>query len=436
MKRVVFLIAICTGLLVSASAQQVSVDLQFKPRSEFRNGYASLPDTSDTPSFHVNNRARLRLKYSSPRIEVVAQPQYIYVWGQNTFNAINESAFGMHQAYAQMNLLGKTIDSTHRLDLLAFRIGRQEFNFDGGRILSNLDWAPQGIKHDAAIFLLKDGGWTVHAGAGFNQNNPTLFGTTFTSNMYKSMQLVRVNHKAKRAEGSLLFFKEDFQRFTVIDTAGTLAPDGVNSKINVGGQVIVKPVKGLSASVEYYSQLGMNAAGQDISSSLLSAALFIKPMDGKFTFSPGFDLVSGNEQGVTQDEVNRFFAPTYGINHKFYGLMDYFFVMSPFGDAGLEDYFLRTSFRYSNTLSMQLQLHYFRSAETIFDFQNQSTDPYLGTEIDWVVDYHFTPEAHIQFGACYMMASPTMQVVKGVSENSSTNGFFSYLQFQFTPKFL
>ena len=412
--------------------------MQIKPRAEFRNGYVTLPEKDDEASFHVNNRVRLQFGYTSKRVDVVVQPQYVYVWGQNRFNAVDESAFGMHQAYAQMNLYGKGIDSSHNLELLAFRIGRQELNFDGGRILSNLDWAPQGIKHDAAIFLLKNNGWTVHAGGGFNQDGPRIFGTEFNGNMYKSFQMVRVNKKTKSFNGSLLFFKEDFQNFTPPDSTGLIVADGVNSKINAGTYLNYAINDKLSFAAEYYAQFGKNSDGRDNNAYVFNATIIGKVANGKVIIAPGVDIASGNDGLNTTDSVNRFFMPTYGINHKFYGFMDYFYTISPFGNAGLKDFHIRNTFMINPKWNTGFHIHYFMTAENINDELNLGTaaNPYLGTEFDFVVNYAFTSEAKLQFGACYMTASSTMQQIKNVGQDSRTNGVFSYLQFMFTPKFL
>ena len=60
----------------------------------------------------------------------------------------------------------------------------------------------------------------------------------------------------------------------------------------------------------------------------MNAQLVWKAIEGKLVITPGIDIVSGND-GLEADPVNHAFNPTYGINHKFYGFMDYFYTSSP-----------------------------------------------------------------------------------------------------------
>ena len=419
-----------------SQAQTTSLGMQVKPRMEYRDWYLTLPPSGAEAGFHTNDRIRLQFAYTSPKVEVVVQPQYVYVWGQNTFNAASEANFSMYQGYAQMNFIGKAIDSTHRLDKFGLRLGRQELNYDGGRFLSNLDWAPQGIRHDAALFILEDNGWTLHAGAGFNQEAPRVFGTTFNGNLYKSFQMVWLHKQHQKFSGSILMFKDDFQRFQ-IDTTGNSIADGVNSRITAGTMLEFKLTDNLSIGGEFYMQRGKDNGGNTLETSLVNLHVTGVLANGKVNITPGFDIASGSDGLNLEDTVNRFFNPTYGINHKFYGFMDYFYVASPFGNAGLQDFYVRSTFKLNSKWNTWLHLHYFASANNINSAENPGTaaDPYLGTEIDWIVNHQFADNVQIQFGACYMAASSTMQQIKNVGPNGGNSGVFTYLQFMFTPKF-
>ena len=277
-----------------SQAQTTSLGMQVKPRMEYRDGYLTLPPSGAEAGFHTNDRIRLQFAYTSPKVEVVVQPQYVYVWGQNTFNAASEANFSMYQGYAQMNFMGKAIDSTHRLDKFGLRLGRQELNYDGGRFLSNLDWAPQGIRHDAALFILEDNGWTLHAGAGFNQEAPRVFGTTFNGNLYKSFQMVWLHKQHQKFSGSILMFKDDFQRFQ-IDTAGNSIADGVNSRITAGTMLEFKLTDNLSIGGEFYMQRGKDNGGNTLETSLVNLHVTGVLANGKVNITPGFDIASGSD---------------------------------------------------------------------------------------------------------------------------------------------
>ena len=99
-------------------------------------------------------------------------------------------------------------------------------------------------------------------------------------------------------------------------------------------------------------------------------------------------------------------------------------------------YFLRTSYKINNDWNTWVHFHYFASAGNINDVSDpgNAADPYFGTEVDWVLNYRFDQTTQLQFRAATMLGSSTLQQVKGQPATDGGMGFFSYLQFQFTPK--
>ncbi len=56
------------------------------------------------------------------------------------------------------------------------------------------------------------------------------------------------------------------------------------------------------------------------------------------------------------------FDPLYGTPHKFWGLMDYFYVASPFGGNGLKDFYLKTRYKISDKFLVNADFHQFNTA--------------------------------------------------------------------------
>ncbi len=62
----------------------------------------------------------------------------------------------------------------------------------------------------------------------------------------------------------------------------------------------------------------------------------------KFSIGPGVDLTSGYSGSDPKKKYQRF-DPLYGTPHKFWGLMDYFYVADGFGASGLQDFYVRSN---------------------------------------------------------------------------------------------
>lgn len=439
--RLPLLTLIVIVFTIQGFSQSFSITGEFKPRMEYRNGYKTLPMENADAAFQVNERTRLSFDYRSKRFNLKITPQHTGLWGQNIYNTSSESNFSIYEAYADLNLAGKELNADCNIDLLKLRMGRQELNYDEGRILSNLDWAPQGIRHDAAIFMLEDNGWQVHAGAGFNQQTEVLFGTAFSGNYYKSMQMIRVHRKFSKLDVAALFFKDDYQNF-VTDSAGNSIADGINSRIHLGTKLQWIITEKVQLNGEFYNQSGNDISGNILNAQLYNLELMIKLAANKLVIKPGFDFLTGNDNVYGADETpsttNNCFSPNYGINHKFYGFADYFYAGNAFGNSGLKDFYLRTSYAITGKFNTWLHLHAFQTYGDIPDKNDASVavDPYLGTEVDWILNYTFDDQVNVQFGTCFMFGTETMKQIKGLTPEAGNVGNFTYLQFIFKPKFL
>ncbi|MBK6730477.1 MAG: alginate export family protein [Bacteroidetes bacterium] len=435
------LILLLSVFTFNAFSQSFSLSGEFRPRIEYRDGFKTLPAVDAEPAFLVNERTRLIVDYKSKRVNFRFTPQHTGLFGQNSYINSAENNFSIYEAYADLNLCSKELDSSKGPDLLKFRIGRQALNYDGGRILSNLDWPPQGIRHDAAVLFLEEKGWEVILGAAFNQQSDELTGTAFYGNYYKSLQFARLHHKFKNLDFAVLFLKDDFQN-VLTDSAGIISTNGVNSRITTGTRLKYTVSPGVNIHGEFYQQLGEDLAYNSLNAQLYSIEVEFKLANKKLVITPGVDMLSGNDgvagEDQTPENTNRFFTPSYGINHKFYGHADYFYCGNGFGDAGLKDIYIRTSYAFTSKFNTWVHLHAYQSFTEIADLTNptQSVSPYLGTEIDWLLNYTFDDQVTVQFGTCFMFGSETLKQVKQlIPEETRSVGNFTYLQFKFTPKF-
>lgn len=153
---------------------QISLGVQVRTRTEYRNGLGTLRPKVNDASFFTSQRSRLSFNYKASRIVLQTSVQDVRVWGQDasTISAFDGSKLGLHEAWAEIILANKKDTSFRKksVEYLALKIGRQELLYDDSRLLGNLDWLQQARRHDAAVFKLLHKGWQLDAGFAFNQN--------------------------------------------------------------------------------------------------------------------------------------------------------------------------------------------------------------------------------------------------------------------------
>ena len=471
------------------SHAQLTLNAQIRPRAEYRNGVGTLQPkdlvagNNDTSAAgFISQRSRLSLLYKFEKISMGLSIQDIRVWGQDASTISNNdgSKLGVHEAWAEVILS----DSMG----LSLKAGRQELLYDS-RLLGNLDWLQQARRHDAAVFKLNKKGWQVDLGFAYNQTTdafntfntfytagntpqyvtvggaavtipagfvptgatgaPNLTATPSTNGgnqMYKTMQYLYAAKTFGKTKVSALLFKDDFAKFRLDTiTQGTAKVSGrrydvsgLNSRITAGA-LAVGTVKKFSYSVGAYFQTGRDREGKDLSAYHFTAyGAYTK---GKMTFGVGYDYLSGDAPTTLATESKRF-DPLYGTPHKFWGLMDYWYVGTGSPVAGLSNPYLSLKYTASPKFNATLDVHQFGLAN---DFANKVADgtgntmleKNMGYETDLILNYNMSKSVAFQFGYCMMLGNNSLEVVKrntiGKAEQTAV---WSYLMITFKPELL
>jgi len=100
---------------------EFSIDMNLRPRFEYRNGYNYPRLETDDASAFISNRARIGLNFDNGFLSARVAAQDISVWGQKPQNDNDGRRFTMNEAWAQMSHKGYFA-----------RIGRQSLNYDDG----------------------------------------------------------------------------------------------------------------------------------------------------------------------------------------------------------------------------------------------------------------------------------------------------------------
>ncbi len=407
-------------LVTSSITAQFSLDGEFRPRTEYRNGFGDLKTEAQEVGIGTSTRVRLNAKYKGEGFTTYLSLQDVFVFGENRqlLQADANNSLSIFEAWANIEL-GETY---------AAKLGRQMVSYDDQRILGAVGWAQQARTHDALLFKHKSDAITFDIGLAYNQDysNPSGFvntGNTYNTTgffSYKTMQYVWANKKWNNLEASVLFLNNGFQKFEGTAGNGTydLQTFGTHLKTKLGKVAI---------AANLYGQTGQTPSGVGVKSAYLLGADAKLPVGEKVTLGAGLELISGDDSSTTETEA---FFPVYGTNHKFNGYMDYFYVGNHAYSVGLNDFHINAKYAINPKSAIYASALYFTSNTDLPSGEN-----YLGTELDLVYSYKLKPEVQLHAGYSQMFAGEGMEELKGVTAPQDLQNW-AWAMITIKPKFL
>lgn len=81
---------------------ELSIDMNLRPRFEYRNGYNQPRLESDKPSAFISNRARIGINFDNGFLSARMATQDISLWGQKVQNDNEGQRFTLNEAWAQI----------------------------------------------------------------------------------------------------------------------------------------------------------------------------------------------------------------------------------------------------------------------------------------------------------------------------------------------
>lgn len=408
MKKRIYLLIILIIITVITANAQFSISGEIRPRAEFRNGFKKLNSDQTEAAFFIEQRSRLNFNFVDSTYEFRLSLQDVRLWGENSqiFKGDN-SLFNVYEAWGQYNFGKKT----------SIKVGRQTLDYDNARFLGNLGWAQQSRSHDLMKFRYKTannygapGHFEIHIGAAFNQEDvngksePARLSSTFYSgvNNYKTMQFAWLHKNYGKGSFSFLLLNNGVQ---AADSSVHFSQTaGLFTKNKLGSTNLV---------TEAYYQYGSDPTGANLRAYLLSLNLGFKISNTTLTL--GGDVLSGTEAG---SNTNNSFNPLYGTNHKFYGLMDYFYVGNPHGNVGLIDLYLKTKFKLGEKSALLAHAHQFLSQTSVVASDNSTRSSILGTEVDLVYNLNIEKGVNFKVGYSQLFATSSMEELKGGDSNA------------------
>jgi len=417
--KLTFITLFLMGMSIDMMAQ-LTFSGEFRPRSEYRHGFKSLSATGQDAAFFIDQRARLNVDYKTKGYRFFLSMQDVRVWGSQRQLVVNDGATTtLHQAYAEVFL--------H--ENISLKAGRQEIIYDDHRIFGSVGWAQQARSHDAAIFKVKNGDFKADIGLAFNQNAAGLVGTKYTvGGSYKTFQYLWLHQDLDKINFSVLALNLGQQ---VKNPKGDYI-DGVNFAQTAGTRIGYKADK-LSANLALYYQGGKlgDSVGTKLNANLIGLDLAYKVTD-QVTLGAGFERLSGTSQ-IDAAEGSNAFTPYFGTNHKFNGVMDYFYVGNHIQSVGLQDIFLTLKYK-KGSFNIGADGHYFMAAADVNDGADKAMSPGLGTEIDLYLGANLAEGVALKMGYSQMFGTDTMQKLKGGATDEMSN--WAYMMVIVKPTFL
>jgi len=413
MKSNDFLHLIALLFIPFIGSSQFTFSGEIRPRMEYRHGFKTLASEDQAAAVFIDQRTRFSINHISNSIHYLVSLQDVRTWGNQPQLVVNGgTSTGLHQAWAKLFLNSNW----------GVKIGRQEIKYDDQRIFGSVNWAQQARSHDAFILMYQNDDFIGHVGLAFNQDRPQLVGTNYTvPNNYKSLQYAWFQKKwNENLQSSFLFINNGVQ---VDDPNGSF---DTNFSQTLGSRTKFKH-NNITSHIALYYQGGTTP---DQTNSKIKAYYlgwdFAYAISSNYTLQGGGEIISGNDQ-FDPDLENNAFTPLYGTNHKFNGLMDYFYVGNHIGSIGLNDFFVNTQYK-KNVFNYSLGVHMLQANAPFLDPDSGSTAPnYLGTEVDITIGWSLNKEASLQIGYSQMFATESMEILKGGESNSQNNWFWTML---------
>ncbi len=416
----------------SSKVNQLSVGLDLMTHGEICGGGMPRSESKDIEKEDRSNfllgRVRINADYQRRGLQVHAVIQNKSVWGANGNQTLN-----LYEGWAKM---------TAKNGLFA-QLGRVALSYDDERIIGPNDFAVASNTHDVARVGYEGHGHKAHVILAYNQNSGNVYNGTYYvdgAQPYKNMQTVWYHYDVPNFPlgVSLLFMNMGLQ-------AGTNNLKDWDYKTNSARTVYQQMFGGyvnynsnhLTLEGSYYRQTGKfvtkKMGATKIDAWMASVKATVAPTD-KYGLTVGYDYLSGDDFvpdlyggkfGMPNHEVFHGFAPLYGSNKKFYGIMDYFYESAYVHGftPGLQNLFIGPYYKPNAKFACSATYHYMAVATKVSDLNKT-----LGHCIDIQASYQFSKDIAISAGYTQMMGTETMKRLKQDDSSQQARwGWFSLI---------
>ena len=375
-------VTLSTVIAPQATAQEITVSGQLRPRYEFRD---PVPDGGFT-----SMRARANLTAVLDRnVLVVIQFQDVRLWGEetNTLTDFRADNFDLHQGYVELRSSGN--------GAVAVRLGRQELNLGEQRLIGAVNWTQQARSFDGArVSLTGDAG------------KIDVFGYTLgdrtAPSVARDVSLIGVNAQTDRIGFGTL------EIYTLLNQIEDIAEtEQYTFGLRFAGQQSI-----ISYRAEGSYQTG-ERAGSDVAAFMITARLGASLAEGKAGVTLWYDYLSGDDDPTDTDI--KVFDTLFATNHLFYGFADLFLnIPVHTGGLGLQDAAIKGTYAARPDLRLNADLHTFRLAK-----QGTFASQHLGEELDLTAVHRYSSNVTMVGGLSRVFAATTLTALGRTTDDQT-----------------
>lgn len=395
--------------------KEFKIHAEFRPRTEFRNGYRALRTDSSNPAFFTSQRTRLTLQYEQDQKFIFNfSLQDVRFWGEDDPRS-TDGTIQVFEAYIEPAITKN----------LSARIGKQRVMYDNERLFAQNDWRQNAGTHDALRLMWYKKNLQADIMAAFNQAEEKNFETYYTPvfSSYKSLFVHFLKYNISNSWSyTHLHATEGFQ--DLVDLKNTFYR-------NTSGGRLEWQKNRLYLTLSAYYQYGETPLGKDLNAFYLQPELRFS-WTKKFKSYLGAEIFSG-DNGENPVAQSHSFDALYGVNHRFLGTMDYFIRFpKDFNNAGIINPYLFLFYDFSPKISLKSDLHLFYS-QNKFVVQQEIIPSYLAFENDILLTFKPNTYTKIDLGLSWLKATQSMEYIKQ-GGNADKLAQWAYVQITCKPE--
>lgn len=399
---------------------ELNMSLEYRPRTEYRRGYRSLPNNANDGAFFTSHRARINVDFNlNNTFSFHTTLQDIRVWGDtDTRDADGKAQFFEFYVTPKIN------------EQLSVRVGRQRIKYDNQRLFAENNWRQAGGQHDAVRVLYNNHkNLTSDVILAYNQNNAQEFGTEYEIDwdFYRGMVTHLLNYQVNNALS-----------LTTINIADEYTDPSTNNKKGYwkytnGGRVTYKK-NAITVSFAGYYQWGKIEDGTKHNAYYAEPEVSWKATKS-YTVKLGAQIFSGDSNDG--DQKSTAFLAQYGAFHKHNGALDYTQKTVRTNEhEGILNPYIFQDFQFNKKLKLNWQSHLLGSTTDL------QVDGVAQNRIyAWENDFHllYQPNTYTQIDLSYLFLKADKGIkALAVGEDGNTDQFaqFAYIAVRWTPQFL
>lgn len=428
MKRHLNLLVLFVLLASTPLFAQFTINAELRTRAELNHGLMTLPTESSEAALFVSQRSRLNLEYKNEKFLSYFSMQDVRFWGENdiatkTGISTNTKGFGISEAWFDWKFTKNW----------GLKTGRQVWNYDDARLLSNRNWNQYGLAYDAFLLHLDKDDFQLHLGSSINNTWISFDKTSFNPNSpYEEPLGYRIKyfnflwikfHASKKFSISLSEYVANYLAQNTTSTLYTLATTALHFNYHTEKTKVL-------ANIFY--QYGNKSSNQNESSYMLTISG--KHKINAIEVGAGFEYISGDGENSAS------FDNMYGARSKYNGRMNYYIIPKSTKDGGLIDLNANIKWSINKQHSLHAAFHKFWLETASYEYMDGGyysyLDKNLGSELDLNYTYKYDKTFNIQAFFGYYFATETTEFVKGISRGKSTSPYWASIMLTFKPSLL